>query len=357
MKDAVTLRDVANAARVSKATVSNVFSRPERVRPELRARIEAVASELGYAGPDPKGRLLSSGKFNAIGFLPAGAYGICGAFSSDYVRDFLHGVSEVCEEHGASLTLVSGMDDKRAAGIKNALVDGFILGSEEDAALVATAERRGVPIVLMDEGGGPDVSSVRIAEADGARQATQHLLDLGHRRFTIMTVLRQQDRAAVFHAPTGSRRKLVAAYSAELERLAGVAEALAAAGVSINDVPIVESGADRGASVGSATEGASLLLDKVAGATAVIALADSLALAMLKEAHRRGIDVPKELSVVGFDDAPNAASSNPPLTTVAQPTEEKGRVAARLLLENGPPRQVVLPVELRIRSSTAPPPN
>ena len=98
-----------------------------------------------------------------------------------------------------------------------------------------------------------------------------------------------------------------------------------------------------------------MLLDNAPEATAVIALGDTQELAVLSEARRRGIIVPRDLSVVGFDDPPEAARTDPPLTTIVQPTIEKGRVAARILFEGGPPRQVVLPVKLVVRSSTAPP--
>ena len=113
MKKAVTLSEVAEAARVSKATVSNVFSRPERVRPALRQRVEAAAESLGYDGPDPKGRLLSSGKVNAIGVIPPAAFGISLFFKNAYVRAFLEGIAVVCEEHGVGLSLVSGRPDQK----------------------------------------------------------------------------------------------------------------------------------------------------------------------------------------------------------------------------------------------------
>ena len=96
MTRGVTLADVAKAARVSKATVSNVFSRPERVRVEMRERVEAAAEALGYGGPDPRGRMLSSGKVNAIGVVPPAAFGISLFFKDPYAQLFLAGVSEVC---------------------------------------------------------------------------------------------------------------------------------------------------------------------------------------------------------------------------------------------------------------------
>src|SRR3954452_24301641 len=107
MHRAVTLLDVARAANVSKTTVSNVFSWPERVRPALRERVEAVARELHYSGPDPKGRMLSSGKVNAIGVVPIGNFGITLFFTHEYENAFLAGVAHICEERGVGLSLVS----------------------------------------------------------------------------------------------------------------------------------------------------------------------------------------------------------------------------------------------------------
>ena len=112
MQRTVTLLEVAKAANVSKTTVSNVFSRPERVRPVLRERVEAAARELGYAGPDPKGRMLSSGKVNAIGVVPVGNFGITLFFTHEYNNAFLAGVAQTCEERGVGLSLVSGRQER-----------------------------------------------------------------------------------------------------------------------------------------------------------------------------------------------------------------------------------------------------
>ena len=351
------LKDVAKAAGVSQGTASNAFNRPELVRPELRERVEAAARNLSYSGPDPKGRLLRAGKFNAIGVVMPAAAGIPLGFTHPYMRDFLAGVAEVCEEQGAGLTLVSGVDDRKGWGIGNALVDGFIFGQIEEIELIEPAVRRKLPFVVMDIDGGPDISSVRIDDRDAARQAAQHLVDLGHRRFAVLTVLRQSGRAPIFHGPAEAHHELAVGYRNDHDRLNGIADVLAGVGISIDDVPIVEvfGGAAEGASFGGAAEGALMLLDNAPEATAVIALEDTQELAVLSGARRGGIIVPRDLSVVGFDNPPEAARTDPPLTTIVPPTVEKGRVAARILFEGGPPRQVVLPVKLVVRSSTAPP--
>jgi DNA-binding LacI/PurR family transcriptional regulator len=348
----VTLSDVASAARVSKATASNVFSRPERVRDSLRQRVEQAARELGYAGPDPKGRLLSSGKVNAIGVVPPAAFGISLFFKDPYTQLFLAGVSEVCEEYGVGLSLVSGRDDQAAWGIQTALVDGFILNSIEQASFIAPARRAHMPIVVMGPDGGPDASSVDITGEVGTRQLTEHLLALGHRRFIIGVPL-DEFRPPVFHPP-GSDRTLVAPILPAPERLAGIDSALRAAGLSLDAMPIVEACGtpEEEAAFGN---GAELLLDNLGDATAVMSINDKFALAVLRCATARGLSVPRDLSVTGFDGVAESVTSVPPLTTAVQPVKEVGATAARLLLDGGPPRHVTLPVELAIRGSTAKP--
>jgi DNA-binding LacI/PurR family transcriptional regulator len=98
-----------------------------------------------------------------------------------------------------------------------------------------------------------------------------------------------------------------------------------------------------------------MLLDKAPEATAVIALTDSIALSVMGRARKRGFEVPRDLSIVGFDDVPEAALSDPPLTTIHVSAVENGRMAARILLEGGPPRQVLVPVKLVVRDSTSSP--
>jgi DNA-binding LacI/PurR family transcriptional regulator len=353
MRKALTLLDVARAAQVSKSTAANAFSRPNLVRAELLARIKTAAHELGYGGPDPKGRMLSLGKVNAIGILPFGHVGISQFFKNHlYQRDFLAGVAQACEEQDVGLSLVSGRDDQQAWGIKNALVDGFIFTGVEQVDLLPAGRRSRLPFVVMDLRV-PDIKSVSTENRDGARQATRHLIALGHRRFVIASPLYSL-RPPVFHPPPGTERRLVDAGPPLIEKLEGVADALAESGMSINDVPIAE-GCGTPEEEQAFGSSATMLLDKAPEATAVIALTDNVALSILHQAKKRGLDVPRDLSIVGFDDVPEAALSQPPLTTVHVSAAENGRAAVLLLLESGPPRQVATPVHLVVRASTAPP--
>jgi DNA-binding LacI/PurR family transcriptional regulator len=349
MKKPVRLSDVARAAGISLGTASNAFNRPALVRSEMRDLVHATARELGYSGPDPIGRLLMGAKAHAIGVLPPGDMPVSHAIGSPYFRDFMRGIAEVCDEYDSSLLVISGAQDRKTWAIRNALVDGFILGHVEEAALVSARQRK-VPFVAIDMGAGPQSHSVRVDGRDGARQAAEHLLSLGHRRFAIASVLRKPAEA-VWHSPAKSERRLAAGFPIDAEKLLGYADALASAGLSIDDLPIVEFHlVSPGVEAGART-----LLDRCPEATAILAMSDRQAIAILAEAKARKIDVPGDLSVVGFDDAENAIFADPPLTTIAQPTVEKGRIAARLLFEGAPPRQVVLPTRLVVRASTAPP--
>ncbi|MCX7303181.1 MAG: LacI family DNA-binding transcriptional regulator [Hyphomicrobiales bacterium] len=342
-----TLDDVGKAAGVSRGTVSNVFNRPELVRPELRERVEEAARRLGYGGPDPKGRLLKEGRFNAIGFMPPGAYAIAEFIRSPYGRELLQGAALACDAAGATLSLVNGTDETRTGTIREALVDGFILGNVVDINLVASAKRRRLPFVILESDAGPDVNSIRIDGRSGAMDAVRHLTALGHMRFAILSI-RRTAGSAIIHLPGQAGRGLLAGFALDHERLQGFRDGLAQAGLSIDDVPVIET------RPGDPEAGAAVF-DHCPDATAILTMSDWQAITVLDEAVRRGIDVPGHVSVVGFDGTAESTRTTPPLTTVAHDVVGKGRLAAEMVLENGPPRQVVLPVELVVRASTAPP--
>jgi DNA-binding LacI/PurR family transcriptional regulator len=343
--------DVANAAGVSKSTAANVFSRPERVRLELRNRVETVARELGFAGPDPRGRLLNTGKANVIGVVPSGE-GITWVFDNPYMRLFLATVAEECQKTRTAIQLIDGFGEAGAQNIRNTIVDGLILHTARQVDAVDPALRRKMPIVVMDRSTDPDVSAVSIDDRGGARALARHLLGLGHRKFFVTTLGRSYV-APILHAPTGKPRKLISTYDNDEERLAGIHEALTEAGLSLHDMPLVEA-------CGSEEEtrlygnAAKLVLDSLGDATAIIVLGDELARRILTQARQRGIDVPGQLSIAVFDDPPEAQAAG--LTAISTPVAETARLAARLLLDGSAPRHIELPVELRVRGSTAPPP-
>jgi DNA-binding LacI/PurR family transcriptional regulator len=342
-----TLMDVARAAGVSRSTVSNVFNNPELVRPKVRQRVEAAARTLGFAGPDPKGRLLRAGKVNAIGIVPTGGWGVTECVTNPTFRLIMHGAAEACDEVGANLIVMSDVG-KNGGGVRTALLDGFILSRIEHVKEIEAARLRRLPFAVLDEDAGPDVSSVRADARAGCRDAARHLIGLGHRRFAIMSFLRSFG-SAIYHPPAPDRAIDIAGAPLDQEKFRGYADALAEAGIAIDDVPVVQAHPwDRDA--------APLLLDNGPDATAVLSMADMQAIAVMEEARRRGRSVPRDLSVIGYNDIPEAAAANPPLTTIDGMGREKGRVAARIVFGGGPPRQELLPARLVLRASTAPAP-
>jgi len=349
MKRRTRLADVAEAAGVSQGTASNVFAKPDLVRPEVRERVEEVARSLGYHGPDPKGRLLRAGRVNAIGVVVMGDLSYF--FSDPFSRAFMMGVAEVCDARGAGIALVSAVSrDSANWGIDSALVDGFIVQCQEDSdRLIELARRRRLPFVTVDVEAGADAGSVVSDDRGGARQAAEHLLALGHRRFAVLSLEMTSDGRTGL---ADRARRATTRYTATRDRLAGYEEALTAAGIDFDAVPVVEAENNaEGGAVGAAT-----LIEAAPRATAVLAMSDVLALATIGEAQRRGLAVPGDLSVVGYDDIPEAARSDPPLTTVAQSVIEKGRRAARMIFDPAASRHETLPVSLVVRRSTAPAP-
>src|SRR2546428_13586492 len=195
-KRIVKLADVAKAAKVSQGTASNVFNRPELVRPEVRERVEASARRLAYAGPDPKGRLLRGGKVNAIGIVMADdtAY----FFRDPFARMLLSGIAEVCDERGAGVALVSTNRQKDAAWrIQTAVVDGFIVHClRVGDRLISLARNRHLPVVAIDLDGGNGLSSGVIDDRHGAYLARRQPPGLRHRKVALRPC-----RAAGRHAP------------------------------------------------------------------------------------------------------------------------------------------------------------
>lgn len=346
MKGSAKLADVAKAAGVSSGTASNVFNRPEIVSPEVRSRVEAAARRLGYNGPDPKGRLLRAGKVNAIGVVTSDD--TADAFQDPYTRLVMKGIAKECDARGAGLALVSTKQSESAWRIQTALVDGFIVSCYKvDDAVVTLAQERRLPFVALDLDAGPGTSSVLIEDRRGAALAARHLLELGHRRIGLLALPAKGD----CENREDLGRVRASAFRFIRDRMAGYGEALAEYGMKLEQVPVLELRGDAGLDAPTVGE----FLAAHPDLTALLAMADVLAFAALDAAHARGLRVPEDLSIVGFDDVAEAAETTPPLTTVEQPALEKGRIAARMVFEQGPPRTELLPVKLVVRGSTAKP--
>jgi DNA-binding LacI/PurR family transcriptional regulator len=218
---------------------------------------------------------------------------------------------------------------------------------------VSAVQSRGRPVVVLDQPFLPGVPLVGIDDAAGGEAAIRHLLGLGHRRLAVLTMPLQ---AGGREGGADDRRQREATYQVVSRRLAGAAAAAAEAGVSWDQITVVECTAndpDAGARVAAG------LLAGPDAPTAVFACSDQLALGVLRAARGAGIRVPEDLSVVGFDDSPPARVAEPPLTTVAQPLRERGQAVGALVRALIRGEEVsspaLAPVQLVLRSSTGPP--
>jgi DNA-binding LacI/PurR family transcriptional regulator len=345
----VRLADVAKAAGVSHGTASNAFSRPQIVREELRDRVYEAAKTLGYAGPDPKGRLLRAGKVNAIGV--ATAEPMAYFFEDPFARELMSGIAEACDAHGAGMALVSAQNDERLAwNIQSALVDGFILLCIEGGSrLVELTQERSLPfIALALSWDDPSISALGIDNYGGARMAARHLVDLGHRNFGVLAIEFDEDR----DGPITFEEAEKAVYFTSRDRLRGYFDVLGEAGIETGAVPVYETRSGRA----SVVAGLDYIFSRADPPTALLAMSDRIALIALEWLAERGLTVPGDVSVVGFDGVPEGRVSKPALTTVTQPIAAMGRRAVEAILDgDGTVLRETLPLAFEIRASTAPP--
>lgn len=345
-RERVTISDVASALGVSVTTVSNAYNRPDQLSAELRARVLETATELGYPGPDPVARGLRRQRAGAVGVLFAERLSY--AFSDPAAVQVLDGIASALEPSGLGLLLVPGRADDPTT-VQRAMVDGFIVYSMlESDPLLAAALRRRLPTVLLDLPPWEGAPSITVDDVDGARQAAAHLLGLGHRRFAIIA-----DRLGEGRPGGAAHQRADASFFVTRRRFQGYREALEAEGIAWPEVTIVErpeNSEDEGAVAMRA------LLAAPERPTAVLCVTDRLALGALGAAQQAGLAVPRDISIVGFDDIPRAARSAPPLTTVRQSHREKGRLAGEALLRRlesaAPAEHVELPVQFVVRGST-----
>lgn len=349
----VTLKRVAEELGVSAMTVSNAYNRPGQLSPALREKVFEAARRLGYAGPDPTARGLRRGRTGAVGVIYDSPLSY--AFDDAAAVAFLRGVSGVAEEAKLGLLLIPGSlaEARDAAPVGEAMVDGFVVYSvSEDDLLVGAALERGLPVVVVDQPHVADVPLVSVDDRSAAGAAAEHLLGLGHRRFAVVSFGLRRDG---FKGLADLERQRASLYQVSRARLGGYAAALSEAGIAWSEVPVFEC---PGSSRSLGREAARALLAMPERPTAILATSDRLAIGVLEAAKAAGLSVPKELSVVGFDDTPEAARSEPPLTTVGQDHLEKGRLAAQLLIAGLRGEQLENPAPLTtwlvVRSSSAP---
>ncbi|MBI9048635.1 MAG: LacI family DNA-binding transcriptional regulator [Anaerolineaceae bacterium] len=334
----VSINDIAKKAGYSKTTVSFAFNNPERLPEQTVKRILDTAEELGYS-PDPIARSMSTGHTGTIGVLFPQS--IPDVIRNPFIPEFLAGVGEICTREGFTLMLVPPLKGSIRRAIENAAVDGFItLGLEEYKATMVVLRQRGVPFITVDSDPIEDIPAVNIDDETGAKEAMLHVLEQGHRDIRILAI--RSGREGHYEEYHGTLHY----------RMNGYLAALSEYGLELDrkHIRLIE---------GACTEygGAESFRVIWKGRnrpTAIVAMSDIMAIGALNAAREMHI-ADEEISMVGFDDIPMAASVNPALTTVAQPHCKKGQLAAELLLNtiNGEVDNThyVLPTELVLRNS------
>ncbi len=330
----VTINDVAAAAGVSVSTVSKVINGRYGVSAKTAEHVSRVVGELGFE-TSIVASSLRGGRTNVIGVLVAGF--------EPFTLGVLQGISAELTGTGYDLLAYSGRsapgeqagwERRSLSRLGGTLIDGAILVTPT----VETASTP-VPIIAIDpHTGRSPLQSISGDNRDGALQAVRHLIELGHRRI----------------AHLRGRGDLESA----LLREEGYRRALLEAGIPVREELIV----DGDYLADTATGAVAALLDLADPPTALFAANDVSAIRAMDVATGRGLRVPQDLSVVGFDDIPAAATSVPALTTVHQPLEEMGRLAARRLLDEldgraqpEPGRHEELATQLVVRGTTAAP--
>jgi LacI family repressor for deo operon, udp, cdd, tsx, nupC, and nupG len=333
-----TIREVADAAKVSIATASRALKTPNKVSRDKRERVLAAVEALRYT-PNLLARNFRTARSHSILVVVSN-------FANPFFSNVIRGIEHVAAEHGYVVLLGETQDtterarDFVALGAAR-LADGVILLSHLiDPAMFAlhdTDPEDATPVVTACEFGASGWPKIGIDNAQAAETAVTHLLSLGHRRIGV--ILGPSDNPLT------------------RERLLGYRRALAGAGIAFDPALLV--GGDF--SLASGHDAVPLLLQAPQPPTGIFCFNDEMAIGAMVALRRSRLRVPEDVSVVGFDDIAVAAYASPPLTTVAQPTQAIGRTAMNRLIDliDGAERSeetVLLPTEFVIRESTGPAP-
>jgi len=338
----VTIKDIAEKTGLSKTAISFAFNSPDRLPEATVKRILHVAWELGY-NPDPIARSMSTGKTGSIGFLIPQS--IPAITDNPFFNQLMAGIGEICTETNHTLLLVPPFEGSMSKAVSSAVVDGFItLGLEVYQRSMQVIQNRRVPFVVIDSDEEEGIYSINVDDRKGAYQGMKHLLDLGHRNILSLCFSSFADTNIEDFAGALKRRTK------------GYQDALTEAGLKLKTDTTPLASCD--VSISAAKETFTQQKKKHPGITAVACMSDVQALGVMEAAKEMGLKIPEDLSVIGFDDIPQAERALPPLTTVHQPTREKGKRAAAMLeklirQDKSQVKNVILDTHLVERDSTA----
>jgi LacI family transcriptional regulator, galactose operon repressor len=308
-KKRATIRDVGRRALVSHQTVSRVINGELSIAPATRARVERAIAELGFH-PNHVARSLASRKTYTVGV-------VMGDVASPFFPDVVRGAEDVLSPLGYSLFLASSRRDpeverRNVAHLLERSADGLILGAPRSRPdeLAALGRRAGVPMVFLNrEVRGRHVASVWVDWPSATSEVVAYLAGLGHRRIALVVPSRDE-------APFASREDWY-------EEALGRNDLAPPPSLIVRERISIEGGHRAGLR----------LLALGEPPTAAICHNDTMAIGLLQACAERRVPVPRDLSIVGWDDVPYASLVTPPLTTVRVPRHELGRAAAATLLD------------------------
>ncbi len=327
----LTIQDVARKAGVSTATVSRVLNSPNVVSKDLNEKVSRAINELGYR-PNRAARNLRAGKVQKVGVVFAD-------IRNPFFTSILAGIESILQNADHVLILGNSNEDPNLEKIHlETLIDEGVAGiiftaTTDQARRYAFVQEAGIPLLAVDRVPGQlRVDSVVVNNKDAAYQATNHLVKLGHNKIAFI----------------GGPSHLSTAH----ERLRGYCQALNENEIPCNSDFIVESNFKQQGGY----DAMGILWRNLDKPTAVLVANNLMTLGAYEFIHENHIMVPTEISVVGFDDMPWATSLQPPLTVIAQPTLEMGRIAAKLLLDRiknpeSPIQKIILETQLIVRKS------
>ena len=335
-----TIKDIAKALGVNVGTISRALNDKPGVSPELRRKIVRKAADMSYR-PNGHARGLVTQRTETVGLLSG--VETSAFLSNPFYAGVFAGIEEETREHNYALMFASATGDSAMSlgelpkFIAEHRVDGLLIVGAVEINVINILKSTKYPFVMVDYHLPDDgIDTVITNNARGARTATEHLLELGHKQIAFI----------------GGEPLTRGNYA---ERLQGYREALEAAGIKYRPELVQE-----GAMIGG-YDSTMKILDRAPGVTALVACNDANALAGMGALRARGLEVPRDISVVGFDDIPAAQEAWPPLTTMRVDKRAMGRKAAERLIQKlaegevSSPHQIIFSPDIVIRGSTAAP--
>lgn len=340
-----TLAAVARLAGVSNSTASLAFSGTGPVSDATRERVLGAAKQLNYAGPDPRARSLRRGRSGIVGVVMEER--VRDAFRDPIKIALLDGITEEIGAIDAGLLILTDAGEA-AQRIEDAPMDAVVLigCSPRLDESVATLRQRGIPLVAIEGDPADGVPTIGQDNREATRVAAQHLYDLGHRDVAVVTLSLTRDRA---RGALTADRLAAGSSTTALDRLAGARAVFPESGGWITRGSFVEEGR---------LAGRALLADADRRPTAVIAQSDLLAAGVIRAAEELGLEVPGDVSVVGFDGVRVDGLWPYDLTTLVQPAVDKGRAAGRAvveMLQGGEPNPSTFTSVFHLGNTTAAP--